>query len=287
MLFHDSMPTTFTRRTALLASLGVLQRTATSATRNLKVAIFSKHLQFLAGENLAGAAADIGFDGIDITVRAGGHVEPARVAADLPALVGIIRHHGLEVPMVTTDIIDAASPHARSVLKTVSGLGIRYYRWGGFKYVAGQPLPAQIADLHKRSAELAAMNAEYHVCGMYHTHSGVDLVGAPVWDIREILTSLDPSFVGINYDIGHATVEGGLGGWIDSFRFAQPYIRGVAVKDFLWKKTGDDFQPSWVPLGEGMVRFPAFFSLLAETSFDGPIKANANSLASLRKSSQP
>src|SRR5881296_1486962 len=42
----------------------------------LKVAIFSKHLQFLQGDALAAGAADIGFDGIDITVRKGGHVEP-------------------------------------------------------------------------------------------------------------------------------------------------------------------------------------------------------------------
>ena len=262
------MQPAFTRRAALLSSLGLFDL----RSRNLKVAIFSKHLQFLQGAELAHAAAEIGFDGIDITVRSGGHVEPARVAEDLPPLVAIIRRQGLAVPMVTTDIVDAASPHARNVLKTLADLDIRYYRWGGFKYNSDQPLAAQIAAFHKRSAELAALNAEYKVCAMYHTHSGVDLVGAPVWDIFEILKSLDPTVIGINYDIGHATVEGGLGGWIDSFRIAQPFIRGIAVKDFLWQKESTDYQPAWVPLGQGMVRFPAFFSLLAQTSFDGPLQ---------------
>ncbi len=267
----NPMPPAFTRRAALLSSLGVWSLGAVPA-RNLKVAIFSKHLQFLQGAELARAAAEMGFDGIDITVRSGGHVEPARVAADLPPLVALIRQHSLEVPMVTTDIVDAATPHARDVLQTLAALGIRYYRWGGFKYTAAQPLAAQIAAFHQRSATLAALNAEYQVCAMYHTHSGVDLVGAPVWDIFQILNSLDPAAVGINYDIGHATVEGGLGGWIDSFRIAQPYIRGVAVKDFLWQKTATDFQPAWVPLGQGMVRFPAFFELLAQSPFDGPLQ---------------
>ena len=264
------MPAVFTRRAALLSGLAALPLSASA--RNLKVAIFSKHLQFLQGVELARAAAEMGFDGIDITVRAGGHVEPARVGADLPPLVALIRQHGLAVPMVTTDIVDVSTPHARTVLETLSTLGISYYRWGGFKYSATQPMSAQIADFHKRSAELAALNAECKVCAMYHTHSGVDLVGAPVWDIFEILKSLDPAAVGINYDIGHATVEGGLGGWIDSFRIAQPYIRGVAVKDFLWKKTAKDYQPAWVPLGQGMVRFPAFFALLAQSTFDGPLQ---------------
>ena len=267
----NPMPAAFTRRAALFSSLGVFSLRATPA-RNLKVAIFSKHLQFLPGADLARAAAEMGFDGIDITVRSGGHVEPGRVAADLPPLVALIRQHGLEVPMVTTDIVDASTPHARDVVQTLAALGIRYYRWGGFKYTAAQPVGAQIDGFHQRSAALAALNAEFKVCAMYHTHSGVDLVGAPVWDIFEILNGLDPPAVGINYDIGHATVEGGLGGWIDSFRIAQPYIRGVAVKDFLWQKTATDFQPAWVPLGQGMVRFPAFFKLLAQSSFDGPLQ---------------
>jgi sugar phosphate isomerase/epimerase len=265
------MPATFTRRAALLSSLAVLPLPGAFA-RHLKVAIFSKHLQFLQGIELARAVAEMGFDGIDITVRSGGHVEPARAAADLPPLVALIRQHGLEVPMVTTDIADASTPHARTVLQTLAALGIRYYRWGGFKYSSAEPFSSQIAAFHQRSATLAALNAEYQVCAMYHTHSGVDLVGAPVWDIFEILRSLDPACVGINYDIGHATVEGGLGGWIDSLRIAQPYIRGVAVKDFVWQKSAADFQPAWVPLGQGMVRFPAFFALLAQSPFAGPLQ---------------
>lgn len=263
---------TCTRRTALASILAPFAIAGTTAARNLKVAIFSKHLQFLRGAELAKAAAELGFDGIDLTVRAGGHVEPARVAEDLPPLVRLIRQYELEVPMVTTDIVDADSRYARDVLKTLADLGIRYYRWGGFKYSASEAIMAQMAGFQKRSAGLAAMNAEYQVCAMYHTHSGVDLVGAPIWDLVEILKGLDPAVLGINYDIGHATVEGGLGGWIDSFRAAQPWLRGVAVKDFLWEKEAADYQPEWVPLGEGMVRFPAFFARLAETPFDGPLQ---------------
>jgi sugar phosphate isomerase/epimerase len=272
-LSEDSMTTAVTRRAALLSSLALLRLTAAQARRNLKIAIFSKHLQFLQGAELARAAAEIGFNGIDLTVRAGGHVDPARAAEDLPPLVSLVRQHDLDVPMVTTDIVDAASPNARTVLKTLADLGIRYYRWGGFKYRADQPLALQLEDLHQRSAQLAALNAEYKVCAIYHTHSGVDLVGAPVWDIFQILKDLDPNAVAINYDVGHATVEGGLGGWIDSFRLAESYIRGVAIKDFVWQKGArGNWDPSWVPLGQGMVRFPAFFSLLAKTKFNGPVQ---------------
>lgn len=262
-----------TRRVALLTSVALVRLAAAPAARNLKVAIFSKHLQFLQGEELAHAAVEMGFDGIDLTVRSGGHVEPARATEDLPPLVSLIRKQGLTVPMVTSDIVDASSPNARTVLKTLADLGIRLYRWGGFKYRDDQPVGLQFAEFHRRAAQLAQLNAEYKVCAIYHTHSGVGLVGAPVWDIAQILNGLDPGAVAINYDVGHATVEGGLGGWIDSFRLAEPYIRGIAIKDFVWQKDARGaWDAEWVPLGQGMVRFPAFFSLLAKTPFDGPVQ---------------
>lgn len=267
------MTNALTRRAALLAGAALVRLNAAPAKRNLKVAIFSKHLQFLGGAELARAAAEIGFDGLDLTVRTGGHVDPARVAEDLPPLVSVIRQHGLEVPTVTTDIVDSSSPNTRTVLKSLNNLGIRYYRWGGFTYRADQPLSRQFEDFHRRSAQLATLNTEYKVCAMYHTHSGVDLVGAPVWDIFEILKDLDPNAVAINYDVGHATVEGGLGGWIDSFRVAESYIRGIALKDFIWQKgTRQNWDPAWVPIGQGMVRFPTFFSMLVKTAFDGPVQ---------------
>jgi sugar phosphate isomerase/epimerase len=175
--------------------------------------------------------------------------------------------------MVTTDILDATTPNARTVLKTIADLGIVTYRWGGFKYRPDEALSPQFAGFRRRCAQLAALNSEYMVCAMYHTHSGVGLVGAPVWDIFQILNGLDPKAVGINYDVGHATVEGGLGGWIDSFRLAETYVRGVAFKDFLWQKnTRGSWDPAWVPLGQGMVRFPTFCSMLGRAKFHGPVQ---------------
>jgi len=239
----------------------------------LKVAIFSKHLLFLHGAQLAQAAAEMGFDGIDLAVRKGGHVQPSRVKQDLPGLVTLIRQHGLQVPMVTTDIVDANTPYAEDVLQCMSELDIRHYRWGGFKYTNNASIPAQLDSLKPRVAKLAALNTRYKVGAMYHTHSGFDVVGAPIWDLHELLTGFDPAAVGVNYDIGHATVEGGFGGWIDSFRVTGPYLRGIAVKDFLWgKNMHGQWRPAWKPLGTGMVNFARFFPMVAAVHFSGPLQ---------------
>ena len=71
--------------------------------------------------------------------------------------------------------------------------------------------------MRPRIAKLAALNARYKVGAMWHTHSGVGLVGASFWDICLLMKGLDPAAVGVNYDVGHATIEGGMGGWINSF----------------------------------------------------------------------
>ena len=109
------------RRAVLAAGSVLAARGLAQPNRpKLKIAIFSKHLQFVEGDELAAAAAKIGFDGIDITVRKGGHVEPERVRQDLPPLVAAIRRHGLEVPMITADIVDAESPHAEEILRVMA-----------------------------------------------------------------------------------------------------------------------------------------------------------------------
>jgi sugar phosphate isomerase/epimerase len=265
---HDKL----SRRSLLAAGAALLARPL-PAKQKLKVTIFSKHLQFVQGDELAKTAANLGFDGIDITARKGGHVEPATVAADLPALVKQIRAHGLEVPMITTDIVDAETPFAEDLLKTASALGIRYYRFGAFKWDPKQNYAAQIQDFKPRLAKLAELNQRYNMCAMYHTHSGVGLVGASIWDLHEIMRDLDPTLVGINYDVGHATIEGGVGGWIASFHICGPHLRGIAVKDFAWGKDAKGaWQAQWKPIGEGQVKLGQFFGMVAETDFNGPLQ---------------
>ncbi|MBT5903398.1 MAG: sugar phosphate isomerase/epimerase, partial [Opitutaceae bacterium] len=55
------------------------------------VHIFSKHLQFLDYEAMAKQAAVLGFDGVDLTVRPKGHVEPADATRDLPRAAKALR----------------------------------------------------------------------------------------------------------------------------------------------------------------------------------------------------
>src|SRR6202453_5533944 len=68
----------------------------------LKICIFSKHLQWASVNDAAAIARDIGFDGVDLTVRAGGHVLPDRVELALPAAYLEVRRAVHIVPMIHT-----------------------------------------------------------------------------------------------------------------------------------------------------------------------------------------
>lgn len=245
--------------------------TLSAQSSKLKIAIFSKHLQFLQGDALAKAIRDIGAEAIDLTVRKGGHVEPERVKQDLPPLVKLLRENGVDVPMVTAGIVDAKSPYAEDILATLKELGIRYYRWGDFTWDK-TPIETQIPLLRARATELAALNAKYQTVAMYHTHSGAGRVGAAIWDLYEILRGLDPNTIAVNYDIGHATIEGGLGGWIESFRILGPLLKGIAVKDFIWEKGPRGWHESWQPIGSGMVKFKEFLDMVRAVNFNGPFQ---------------
>lgn len=205
----------------------------------LKVDAYSRHLQWLRDpEQVAEAVVEMGFDGLDITVRPyPGHVDPEKVAEQLPPFVKAIRKHGLLVRTITSPITDADSPNVEQILQTASSLGITHYWWGTFRYEPGKPVLPQLEALKPRVAKLAALNAKYKMTAMYHTYSGSGTVGAAIWDLLYVLKNFEPTQVGFHYDIGHMTNAGGNGTWALNMRAAGPYIAGISAKDSVFEPT--------------------------------------------------
>ncbi|MFD2147696.1 sugar phosphate isomerase/epimerase family protein [Mucilaginibacter antarcticus] len=173
---------------------------------NVSVSIFSKHLSWLNYNDLAERAAKLGFDGIDLTVRPKGHVLPDRVKTDLPKAVEAITKAGLKVYNLATDIKDANHPYTADILATAAQLGIKSYRMGWYGYDTKLDTQANLAGFKKRMANLAAINERYKIHGDYENHTG--LFGGPLWDLWETLKDLDPQWIGCQFDIRHATVDG-------------------------------------------------------------------------------
>ena len=221
------------------AKAGAAQTPEAGARKKLKVDAYSRHLQWLrTAEEVADATIEMGFDGVDVTVRPyPGHVDPEKVAQDLPPFVNTLRRRGLQVVTITCPITDADSPNAEKILQTASSLGITHYWWGTFRYEQGVPVMRQLDALKPRVAKLAALNAKYKMKAMYHTYSGSGTVGSAIWDFLHVLKEFDPKQVGFHYDTGHMTNAGGNGTWALSMRAAGPYIAGISAKDSIFEST--------------------------------------------------
>lgn len=235
-----------------------------------KICFFTKDLQWLGFEDLASVIKEAGFDGADFTARKGGHIEPENVSVDLPKAVRTMQQHGLTVPMVASGIKSANDKGIDDYLKALSENGVKYYRLGYLDFNYEISIEDNLAVFNDILSAIAEKNSRYGLCGAYQNHSGTRL-GASIWDLDQALGKIDPDLIGCQFDIRHATYEGGKS-WENDFRLIAPHVRTTVAKDFYWIK---DEKGVWrhqnVPMGEGMVDFKKYFTLYKAMNIHGPM----------------
>lgn len=234
-----------------------------------KIFMFSKHLQFLDYDETAQTMKDAGLDGADLTVRSGGHVLPENATTELPRAIESFEKRGLKIGMITTDIIDPEDKYTEPILKIASEAGIKYYRTGSLFYIDELGIKRSLSKYRKQFEKLAEINEKYKIHGAYQNHSGTR-VGSAVWDLWMIFNDFPSRWMGCQYDIRHATVEGGES-WPLAFKLLQDYIKNIVIKDFKWVKEGDEWKDKTVPLGQGMVNYDQYFNLLKELNLQFPL----------------
>ena len=243
--------------------------TIQTPANELDVHLFSKHLQFLDYNDMSAAAVEMGFDGLDLTVRRKGHVLPENVIQDLPKAVRAMKKHGLQPKMMSTNVWDINDPVQKQVLETASTLGFTHYRTDWLKYPEDKLISESQALFAKQAIALEKVNKKLGLIGGYPNHAGKH-VGAPVWDLLPILEATKGQHIGSQYDIRHAVVEGGLS-WELALKRIQPYINSIVLKDFKWGIVNGKWHPISVPMGEGMVDFKRYFSLLKKYKINVPV----------------
>lgn len=241
----------------------------TTASKGLNIHLFSKHLQFLDYDDMSAVAAKMGFNGLDLTVRPKGHVLPENAVTDLPKAVAAMKRHGLKPNMITTNIWDAHNKTHQTVLKTASHLGFTHYRTNWLKYPKQASIKESQALFGKQAKALEALNASFGLIGGYQNHTG-KYVGSAVWDLAPILEATRGQFMGCHYDVRHAVVEG-HGSWELGLKRIVPFINAIVLKDVKWAIVNGKWKPVSVPMGEGMVDFKRYFSLLKTYNINVPV----------------
>ncbi len=233
------------------------------------IRFFSKPLDGYEPLFMVETLAMAGIEGLDVTVRPGGRIEPERVADDLPEVVGIGNRFSIRTAMMVTAITGVEDPYAREVLAVASNQGISHYRMGYMDYDYQLGIWETLASIKERFARLAVLNQELGIQAGYQNHAGTR-VGAPAWDIWELIRELPPEWMSNQFDVRHAAVEG-ASAWTLSMRLLSNHIGSLAIKDYNWEVLQGKLRDTYVPLGEGLVDFDQYFRLLGELKIEAPI----------------
>ncbi len=289
---------------------------APKPTGRFPLDVYSRDLQWLrTPQEVAQAVTEVGLESIDLTVLPyPGHVDPAKVKADLPAFVSGLKQSGVSVTAITCPVTDADSPNAEEIVATASSLGIHYYSWGGFQYDESKTYQPQLDALKPRVAKLAKLNEKHGMKALYQPRAGTADIGAAFFDLLEVLRGFDPRFVSFRYDTAVLQSTPQLAA--TQLRLGASYIGGVALNDAVLKLDlptwndgpfvgdpksaagqgagGDNtgrsgggpmalggggrplpYHFTLAPVGTGMVDFMTIGKVLKEINFSGPAECQS------------
>ena len=246
----------------------------------MKLMMFSKHLGSLSVADAGLEIKNLGLEGVDLTVRPGGHVNPEKVISELPLAVDSLKELGLEVPLITTNVTAADEQYATDVFDTAATLGINELKLGYWPYPGFGTIHATLKEVSKKLDGIEALATTTGVRANVHIHSNT-VISALAPFVWELIRDRDPAAVGAYVDPGHMAVEGGVEGWRMGLDLLSHRTTMVAVKDMAWEQIEDQTlgKSRWVtklvPLNRGVVPWPEVFSCLNQAGFNGWVSVHS------------
>jgi sugar phosphate isomerase/epimerase len=241
--------------------------------------VYSGCLSKIPYPELSGIVREMGYDGTDLTVMKGGHVDPSRYMVDLDRAFQTFQDAGLDVPMVTTDFTSPSQPYAYAILYVSAQLGARFCRLGTWPpppAIAGTPDPtgqlSQIRAVMMRNdlTQFAVTGARCKIMPLLANHAG-SYPGRSIPEVDAMLASVDRAAFGYCFDPAQAVIESrSANGWEAQLQAALPRLGAVALADVALDNDSAG-KPRPCPLGEGAIDWKKFFAALAAARFHGPV----------------
>jgi hypothetical protein len=223
---------------AFLGGEGGQAPTPAPAPRRLILDAYSRNLHWLrTADELAEATIEMTCGGFQPTVQEHpGHIDPAKVAQDLPPFVKTMQKHGLRVKQIRGgNQTDVTAPHVESIVGTMGQLGVTHYWMGTDNYDLTKPIMPQLDAIKLKVERFVKLNQKHGTTLMYHTRAGASSVGSVVWDLLYVMKDFDPKFVGFHWDTGHMSLHGS-NMWELLMRTAGPYVVAMSWKDRAWQQ---------------------------------------------------
>jgi sugar phosphate isomerase/epimerase len=246
----------------------------------MRFVLFTDNLADVTIAQACASAKTAGFDGLDLTLRPGGHVLPENAEVGLAEARRLADTAGVTIPMISTAVTDTNSPHAEAIFAAAAHYGARMLKLGYWPYQPFGTLAAQVEEARGKLRHLVALGRKYHVLPCVHCHSGRLIAsGGPL--LYLVLKGFEPGEVGAYVDPMHMTIEGGRSGWEMGLDLLAPWLALVGIKNFRWLPEGRDphGQQRWrweyCPLADGMAPLPEFFRYLRDLKYDGIVSLHS------------
>ncbi|MDA1054950.1 MAG: sugar phosphate isomerase/epimerase [Planctomycetota bacterium] len=238
-----------------------------------KVCIYTEQFQSLPIPEVCQVFQRIGVDGLDLTVRPGGHIEPDRAKEELPQAAKTARDHGLEIMMLTTGIT-APDRRAEEILAACQKLNIPRIKLGYFPAGEFGNLAKGMDDVRRSLDAIVKLAAKYDVRPCVHVHSGAT-IPSNGFVLYELIRETPPDRIGAYLDSYHMTITGGAGSWRQAIDLLRPWISLVALKNFQWHKLERDdigqqqWRTNYCRLADGIAPIPDFVGTIHQAGYRG------------------
>lgn len=234
--------------------------------------LFTKLFRGMTLDDIAETGVELGFDGIDLLIRAGHQVEPG-APEGIALAVRRLQAAGLTVPMATTDLTDPAALPAADLFAACAAAGIRTIRLGYWKYDPGIGYAVLLDTARRHLDALAKLARTAGVRLAIQLHGGtIHGSGAQTYNL---LKDHDPAEISAYPDPGNQTVQDGREDWRFTFDILKPWLSAVGVKNGGWfpaevAESGQRrWASDWFGLSEGMVPWDDIARHLVTSGFDG------------------
>src|SRR5580704_16775817 len=184
----------------------------------------------------------MGYDGMDLTVMPGGHVDPSRYMVDLDRAFQTFQDAGIELPIVTTSFTSPSQTYAYAILYVSAELGARFCRLGVWPpplppEASGQLTNIRASMMRNDLAQFAITGARCKITPLLANHAG-SYPGRSIPEVEAMLTGIDPNAFGYCFDPVQAVIEalplsGGrsANAWEAALQAALPRLAAVALSD--------------------------------------------------------
>jgi hypothetical protein len=162
--------------------------------------VYSGSLAKIPYAQLPEIVRSLGYDGVDLTVMNGGHVDPAKYMVDLDRAFQTIQDAGMELPMVTTNFTSPSQPYSYAVAYVAGQLGARFYRLGPWPAAASGDAGGQLAQMRTMMmrndlVQFSVTGLRSNITPLLTNHAG-SYPGRSIPEAETLLTGVAPAAFG-------------------------------------------------------------------------------------------